>query len=452
MARVREEEARASGLGCQARNVWLRSANRWVTNANNVGYVNSDGNVNNTNANNSGVCAAPDWDERERTKELHGESPRRKSPRREPKSRLPQGREPGIGDGAGPRTHAPIGADERLEYATSAEGLYQAMLRCRRGVMWKTSVSAFVLDGWERCMRLSDELRSSDYHPGRPRKFEVTRPKRREITACSFRDRVWQQSLVDNVVTPALTRGLIRENCACQVGKGTDDARNLLARDLRRWYLAHGTDGWTLGLDVAGYYAHMRHEDIEALFRSKLSPAATAACMQIVEADYSGEVGVTAGSPLMQVVGISMLSPIDHEVKERLRIRNYVRYMDDMLMVGGREDLERAKSRIAEMLGGLGMELNSRKTRLQPASQPIPWLGVVFRLTDTGKVVRTIRPEKVREERRRLRRLAGLAQRGEIPRDVADHAAASWIGYARRQCTSGSTARGMERFYQRLYE
>ena len=56
MARFRQ----VAGLGCIARNVWLRSANRNATNANNVGNVNTSGNVNNTNANN-GYFAAPDW-------------------------------------------------------------------------------------------------------------------------------------------------------------------------------------------------------------------------------------------------------------------------------------------------------------------------------------------------------------------------------------------------------
>lgn len=48
-----------TGLGCIARNVWLRSANRNRSNANNVGCVNTSGNVSNTNANN-GYFAAPD--------------------------------------------------------------------------------------------------------------------------------------------------------------------------------------------------------------------------------------------------------------------------------------------------------------------------------------------------------------------------------------------------------
>ena len=56
MARFRQ----VAGLGCIARSVWLRSANRNTNNANNVGCVNSSGNVNNANANN-GYFAAPDW-------------------------------------------------------------------------------------------------------------------------------------------------------------------------------------------------------------------------------------------------------------------------------------------------------------------------------------------------------------------------------------------------------
>ena len=42
-----------------ARNVWLRSAYRWVNNSSSVGCVYSGGSVGNANVNNTGVCAAP---------------------------------------------------------------------------------------------------------------------------------------------------------------------------------------------------------------------------------------------------------------------------------------------------------------------------------------------------------------------------------------------------------
>lgn len=48
-----------SVAGSSADNWWLRSANS--NNDNNVGYVNSNGNVNNNNANNTNGCSPAFW-------------------------------------------------------------------------------------------------------------------------------------------------------------------------------------------------------------------------------------------------------------------------------------------------------------------------------------------------------------------------------------------------------
>lgn len=93
-------------------------------------------------------------------------------------------------------------------------------MACQRGTMWKASVSAWSLDGWERCVRLSRELIGGAYRPSPPRRFTITHPKRREIVSIGIRDRVYQRSLVDNAVYPVMTRSLVRENCACQGARG----------------------------------------------------------------------------------------------------------------------------------------------------------------------------------------------------------------------------------------
>ena len=98
-----------------------------------------------------------------------------------------------------------------------------------------------------------------------------------------------------------------------------------------------------------------------------------------------------------------------------------------------------------------GLELNERKTRFMPLGQRIPFLGLTFQLTESGRVIRRMRPEKVREERRRLARMVGRAKRGKLPRETCDMAAASWIGYARRECTGVGCALQMERYYDGLW-
>lgn len=324
-------------------------------------------------------------------------------------------------------------------------------MACQRGTMWKASVSAWSLDGWERCVRLSRELIGGAYRPSPPRRFTITHPKRREIVSIGIRDRVYQRSLVDNAVYPVMTRSLVRENCACQEGKGTDFARDLLTRDLRRWWHHHGLDGAVMELDVHGYYAHLRHDVALAPFRRRLGPETYRRVEDILTTQYAGDVGFAPGSQLVQLVGICTLDPLDHLVKERLGARDYVRYMDDMVFLGSRDDLATWREEVSRWLGRHGLELNERKTRVIPLGQRVPFLGITFQLTGSGRVIRRMRPEKVREERRRLARMVAMSRRGELPRETCDMAARSWVGYARRECTGEGCALAMERYYESLW-
>lgn len=52
-----------------------------------------------------------------------------------------------------------------------------------------------------------------------------------------------------------------------------------------------------------------------------------------IDADLFGERGIALGSHLSQLLQLMYLDGFDHYVKERLRVRHYVRYMDDMLML-----------------------------------------------------------------------------------------------------------------------
>lgn len=94
--------------------------------------------------------------------------------------------------------------------------------------MWKDSVAHYVLNGIESTLQLEEDLKSGAYKARPPITFKITSPKEREIVSIAFRDRVYQRSLNDNVVYPAMSRSFIRDNCACQSNKGTDYARERL--------------------------------------------------------------------------------------------------------------------------------------------------------------------------------------------------------------------------------
>ena len=348
---------------------------------------------------------------------------------------------------------APILRDEgaircpQLSYALSPEGLYAAAKECYKGTNWKASVATFQLNAMERCIKLSHELTAGTYKPRPPKRFILTRPKRRECLSVGIRDRVYQRSLCDNVVYPAMIKSLIPANCACQKGKGTDYARQRLVKMLKRWHYHHGTDGYVLQMDIRGYYPNMRHDVALNAFNRYLDPETYKRVRAILAYQYAGEVGFVPGSQLIQIAGIAVLDGLDHYIKEQLHVKPYVRYMDDMLCLGTREQLEHIKCAVADYLEQLGMDLHTTKTHIQPISNPIPWLGFTYTLKPSGFVLVRCKPSKIRDSRRRFARFVKSVKGGQMPLAKADEVAGITIRHLRKNCSGRADPAKLERYW-----
>jgi len=335
------------------------------------------------------------------------------------------------GDGVCPRASTPTSAPGIQEAdVIGFDALWESMEKSKRGVMWKGSVASFVLNGAESVSKLAAELADGTYRPRKTTTFVVTSPKARTIVSTPFRDRVYQRSLNDNVLYPAVVRSLVYDNAACQTGKGTDFARGRLKCHMQRHYRKHGTAGWVLHVDVRGYYANLPHWVGESVF----DPApewARKRAVSVLRSQYAGDRGYNPGSQMVQIVGIAALNGVDHYIKERLRVKGYVRYMDDLILVHeSREFLEGCLKGIAGELAKIGLEVHPRKTRIRPIAEKTPFLGFDFRLADTGKVVMTVRPESVKRMRRRVSRLCALEARGLRPPGTTRDAYEGWRAHA----------------------
>ena len=279
-----------------------------------------------------------------------------------------------------------------IERIIGFEALYYSMRKCQKGVIWKDSVASYRMNGIERTLKLSEQLIEGKYSPSPMCKFKIMSPKPREIASVSFRDRVYQRSLNDNYVYPVMTRSFIYDNFACQKGKGTDAARERLKEFLRRYYRKHGADGYVAQFDIHGYYPTMDHRATELTFQKKLNPEIFERVQRVLHQQYDGDAGYYAGSQLIQIAGISILDSMDHYIKEKLRARFYIRYMDDFLIIShDREYLEKCMKEIIDYLTGLRFTVNEKKTRIYPLRSGIDFLGFTFSLTATGKVLMQIR-------------------------------------------------------------
>lgn len=168
---------------------------------------------------------------------------------------------------------------------------------------------------------------SGDYLP--KTKIDTSSGKTREILEPKFYpDQIIHHALCQ-VIMPAMTRGMYKY-CSGSVKKrgmlyaSTYIRKQLVKRPKQtRWYVK---------LDVTKYYDHVNHDVLKSKFRRVIKDPNVLALMdEIVDSVPSG---LPIGNYTSQWFANFYLQDFDHYVKEQLRIPVYVRYMDDMVLIG----------------------------------------------------------------------------------------------------------------------
>lgn len=332
--------------------------------------------------------------------------------------------------------------------------LYKAMYRCKRNVMWKGSVAGYVKNGLVNCYKLKKSLENGTYKISPYTEFKVFEPKERDIVSTRIKDRVFQRSLCDNYLYDAVTKSFIYDNGACQYNKGTLFSRNRLECHLQRHFRKYGLNGYVLKCDISNFFGSTSHKvAIQALSDRVDNEWALTKASDVVNSFTQGidpEVGLGLGSQLTQLNELAVLDKLDHFIKEVLRIKGYVRYMDDfVLMHPDKEYLKYCLSEITKKIQSIGLTLSSKKTQLFPITQPISFLGFSFRLTATGKVVKKIEHKKISHERRKLKGLMRRVELGKMTLHDVDDCYTSYKAHASYGNTHGMLIQ-MDQYYKNL--
>ena len=342
----------------------------------------------------------------------------------------------------------------KIDEALTFEALYDSMWKCKRGKMWKTSVARFVQHGIEETLKLEQQLADGTYIPRKPHEFELTYPKRRPCSSTHIRDRIVQRSVNDLVLYPNMANSFIWDNFACQKGKGTTKALDRVDCFLHRYYINNGNsnEGWVYRRDVEHYYNSMDHDISMDCFAKHNDEKTMYLIKRWMARQYPGTVGFAPGSQMIQILGISLLDEFDHFVKERLGVEYYERFMDDSYSISNsREFLEFCHEEETKCISDVKLRLHPRKTRIYPLKEGIEFLGFTFKLTESGEVIRLIKPQNVKHERLKLRRMAAMVKRGEMSKQKFYECYGAWKAHAELGNTAQVIMR-MDKFVKSLFE
>lgn len=316
---------------------------------------------------------------------------------------------------------------------TDFSNLYKAHMSCRKGKRWKDSVAIYDIRGLECTLALKKLLVTGKYRLSPYNCFTITeRGKKREIKSIKYRDRVVQKSLMDNVLTPLVTPTFIDANSASLKGKGTDYALKKLREHMGAEWRRH-KKAYILICDMKGYFDSIPHKLLNDFYDSKLDDRYLRGLIHHIHASIPGGVGVPLGNQLSQLDALLALSPLDHEIKEKMHIKGYGRYMDDFYLIhSDREYLKECLSKIKRFVEDRGMRLNEKKTKIVSMREGIDFLGFHFYLTESGKVVQRLARKSIVHHKSKLKKMKKLLDRGEVTFQACLEAHQGWKAHAKR--------------------
>jgi len=324
-----------------------------------------------------------------------------------------------------------------FEQVCSYENLFAAARKAWRGKRSRRPAAEFYSHYEEELVSLRTELLSGTYEHGGYHYFQIHDPKTRTVAAAPFRDRVVHHALV-RVLEPIFEKRLIEDSFACRKGKGTHAALRRAHRFTKAWPYA-------LKCDIARYFPTIDHEILLSQIERVVADHAVLGLIRTIlgshcdateqEWNPGGDLfsmrertrGLPIGNLTSQFFANVYLNPLDHFVKHNLRVRGYVRYVDDFLLFGNdRAELKRQGNAVRDKVAELRLSIHPDKYRLLPTTQGVDFVGFVN--FPDGR--RKLRNDNVRRFERRLSRLKFEASRGEREWAQVTRSVQSWIAHA----------------------
>ena len=310
----------------------------------------------------------------------------------------------------------------RLTYPQLLSDLYAAYYDARRGKRNKPYQLRFEENLHNNINSLCDELWNRNYKPLPSDCFIVSDPKKREVFAAHFRDRIVHH-LYYNYVHEMFERTFIADTYSCINGRGTHYGIRRLYGHIRKESHNYTRSCFVLKMDIRGYFMNINRHKLLDISLASLSKMATHKIrayrkemwadrvdMDFVNyltseiimlnpivnsrfignpGDYDGlphdkslyysppDCGLPIGNLTSQLFSNVYLNVFDQFMKREMNCLHYGRYVDDFYVVSHNRDwLESLIPKIKSFLSeNLSLQIHDGKTTIIPIKKGVEYLG-----------------------------------------------------------------------------
>ena len=243
--------------------------------------------------------------------------------------------------------------------------------------------------------------------------FLVREPKERIIMSLNVVDKLCNHYFTRNVLIPVTEPLLDDRNVATREGRGSKYGVKLIRKGMTYYKNRYGKNFYYLKIDIRKYFYNISHKKLKELLRPLLEDDDFVRVCNIIDStnepyinqgisklksnsdlpSYEYGKGLGIGNLSSQCLSVFYLHKLDHYIVHDLHLKQYVRYMDDLIIFhNDKEYLKSCLEKITKILReDYELEINTKKTKIDKISSGVIFLGNKFMLNKNNRIIMILR-------------------------------------------------------------
>ncbi|MFH1286604.1 MAG: reverse transcriptase domain-containing protein [Candidatus Magasanikbacteria bacterium] len=262
------------------------------------------------------------------------------------------------------------------------ENLLSAWQEFIIGKRKKRDVQEFSLHLMDHILSLHEDLSNDTYKHGRYHSFHINDPKRRHIHKASVRDRFLHHA-VHRLLYPFFEKTFISDSYSCRKNKGTHNAVDRFRSLGYKVSNNHTRMCWVLKCDVKKFFASVNHGILLNILQTYIPDKEILSLLKHIITSFHtpnrSNTGLPLGNLTSQLFINIYMNEFDQFVKHKLKVKHYVRYADDFVILSQSKDyLEQLIPQVRNFLQtNLNLTLHPNKVSIKTIASGVDFLGWV---------------------------------------------------------------------------
>jgi len=221
-----------------------------------------------------------------------------------------------------------------IEKIADLDNLRLAFWKARKAKEHKQEVLEYSQNTEKNLLKLEKQISTGEIKVGNYHFFKIYDPKERQICAASFAERVLHHAIM-NVCHQNFDNFQIEDSYATRLGKGQYKA-------IEKAIKFTNENKYFVKLDARKYFDNIDHQTLKQLLRHRFKDQKLLTIFDKIIDSYSVKpcevfktsqgLGIPIGNLTSQYFANYYLAFADRYAKQELKLKNYVRYMDDIVI------------------------------------------------------------------------------------------------------------------------